>query len=382
MKYRKLGRQGIEVGVIGLGAEHLENSSRETITSVLDVAMEAGVDYTDLFMASPDVRDHFGAALAGRRERMMIAGHLGATMKDGQYFRSRDTDHSERYFDDLLTRLRSDYIDVLMLHFVDNDADFDRVFGDGGLLELAKRLQKAGKARMLGLSSHVAPVSLKAVQSGEIDLLMFPINPAVDTLPGDLQIEAHWDDGTFEQLATEKAALASDRQELYHACAVAGVAVVAMKPYYAGRLFVAGNPSSMVLTPVQCLAYALDRPGVATVVPGCRSADEMRAALAYLDSGEEERDYSSIHENPVWKLRGSCTYCNHCLPCPEGIDIGGVTRLADIAGYQADETVITDYEALPVAAASCTECGVCSDRCPFEVDVVANMRQAIEVFGV
>ncbi|MEE8353660.1 MAG: aldo/keto reductase, partial [Dehalococcoidales bacterium] len=345
MKYRKLGKQAIEVGVIGLGAEYLEKASRETITSVLDVAMEAGVNYTDLFMASPDVRDHFGAALAGRRERMMIAGHLGATMKDGQYFRSRDSDHSERYVDDLLTRLRSDYIDVLMLHFVDDDGDFDRVFDDGGLLALAKRLQKAGKARILGISSHVAPVSLRAVRSGEIDVLMFPVNPALDTLPGNLKIEAQWEDDIFGEVATDKAGLASDRQELYHACAAAGVAVVAMKPYYAGRLFVAGNASGMVLTPVQCLAYTLDRPGVATAVPGCRTADEMRAALAYLDAGEEERDYSSIHENPVWKLRGSCTYCNHCLPCPEGIDIGGVTRLADIAGYQADETVITDYEA-------------------------------------
>ncbi len=381
MKYRKLGGQGIEVGVIGLGAEHLEKSSRETIASVVDVAMEAGVNYTDLFMASPDVRDHFGAALAGRRERMMIAGHLGATMKDGQYFRSRDTDYSERYLDDLLTRLRSDYIDVLMLHFVDNDADFDHVFGDSGLLELAKRLRKAGKARMLGLSSHVAPVSLRAVRSGEIDVLMFPVNPALDTLPGDLQIEAQWNDATFGEVATEKASLASDRQGLYHASAAAGVAVVAMKPYYAGRLFVAGNPSGMVLTPVQCLAYALDRPGVTTAVPGCRTADEMRAALAYLDADDEERDYSSIHDNPVWKLRGSCTYCNHCLPCPEGIDIGNVTRLADIASYQANEAIIADYEALPVTAASCTECGICSDRCPFEVDVVANMDRAIKVFG-
>lgn len=381
MRYRKLGRQGVEVGIIGLGAEYLESASRETLTSVLDVAMEAGVNYTDLFMASPDVRDHFGAALAGRRERMIIAGHLGSTMKDGQYFCSRDADHSEQYVDDLLTRLRTDYIDVLMLHFVDEDADFDRVFGEGGLLEIAKRFQKTGKARMLGISSHVAPVSLRAVRSGEIDVLMFPVNPALDTLPGDLKMEAQWDDDTFGKSVNDRAMLASDRQELYHACAAAGVSVVAMKPYYAGRLFVADNPSGMVLTPVQCLAYALDRPGVVAVVPGCRSADEMQAALAYLEADDEARDYSSIHDNPVWKLRGSCTYCNHCLPCPEKIDIGGVTRLSDVAGYQAEDVIIAEYKALPVTAASCTECGVCSERCPFGVDVVANMQRALEVFG-
>ena len=80
MRYRKLGRPGTEVGIIGLGAEQLEKASPETIAAVVDVAMEAGVNYTDLFLASADVRDHFGAALAGRRERMVIAGRFTRTV--------------------------------------------------------------------------------------------------------------------------------------------------------------------------------------------------------------------------------------------------------------------------------------------------------------
>jgi predicted aldo/keto reductase-like oxidoreductase len=276
-----------------------------------------------------------------------------------------------------MKRLRTDYIDILMLHLVDDETDCDVVFDEGGLLGVAKRLRKEGKARMLGVSSHVAPVALKAVRSGEIDVLMFPVNPAMDAIAGSLGIEQQFK----EDAVVEAGGVSPDRQELYNACAAGGVSIVAMKPYYAGILLAADNRSGVTLTPSQCLAYALDRPAVATTVPGCRTADEMRAALAYLEASDEERDYSAIHRSPLWKLGGSCTYCNHCLPCPEEIDIGGVTRLADIAAYQADAAIIAEYKSLPVTASACTECGVCNERCPFTVDAVANMQRAAEVFG-
>ncbi len=70
------------------------------------------------------------------------------------------------------------------------------------------------------------------------------------------------------------------RKELYHACAVHGVGVVAMKPYAAGLLLTEGNPSSIVLTPVQCVNYALTQPAVCTVVPGCKNITEMNPKIA------------------------------------------------------------------------------------------------------
>jgi len=38
------------------------------------------------------------------------------------------------------------------------------------------------------------------------------------------------------------------------------------------------------------------------------------------------------------------------------------------------------YAGLPVKAAACTECGDCLARCPFDVDVIARMRRAVEIF--
>ena len=380
MQYRKLGSQRIDASIIGLGAEHLEHSPLDTIISVVDTALDGGMNYIDLFMASPDVRDNFGIALKNRRQQVIITGHLGATLKNDQYNRSRDKALCEHYFNDLLTRLQTDYIDVLMLHYIDEPDDYDEVFNtEDGLLELAFRLQKEGKVRMLGMSSHRVPVSLTAVNSGYIDVLMFPVNPATDMLPGDIKIEAAFQAITYKQPQTETDQ--RSRKDLYHTCAARSVSIVAMKPYAAGWLFTKGNPSSIVLTPVQCLSYALSQPAVCTVVPGCRTANEVKTALAYLEATDLEKDFNAIDTNSIWKLQGSCMYCNHCLPCPVSIDIAAVTRLADTSRHARDTRIATEYEALPVTASACTECGVCTERCPFNVDVVCNMKQAAAIFG-
>src|SRR5687768_6260397 len=115
MQFRKLGKTGVDVSVIGLGAEHLEHAPKETVLSVMNEAMAGGVNYVDLFMASPHVRDHFGTALHGKRQEIMIAGHLGSAWKEEQYHRTRDPKMCLDFFHDLLTRLNTDYIDVLML---------------------------------------------------------------------------------------------------------------------------------------------------------------------------------------------------------------------------------------------------------------------------
>ena len=381
MRYRKLGRTEIDVGIVGLGGEYLEYASRDTIISVVNAAIAHEVNYVDLFMASPDVRDNFGIALKNKRHKAIVAGHLGAAFENGQYYRTRDKVVSEKFFNDLLTRLQTDYIDVLMLHYIDEPDDYETVFGSEGLLGLAMRVKREGKARFIGMSSHKVPVALKAVNSGHIDVLMFPINPAFDTLPGNVKVETSKQDNAYSQPSIAINKTAPERKELYHACAIHGVGIVAMKPYAAGWLFTKGNPSSIVLTPVQCINYVLSQPGVCTVVPGCRNAEEMKDALAFLDATGEEKDFIAIAENPVWKLRGSCMYCNHCLPCPVGIDIGTTTRVTDTAAYGMTDSIISEYETLSSKASDCTECGVCIENCPFGVDVVRNMVRAVAMFG-
>jgi hypothetical protein len=68
------------------------------------------------------------------------------------------------------------------------------------------------------------------------------------------------------------------------------------------------------------------------------------------------------------------------LPCPEGIEIGWTIWLVDQAQGGVTEELRGFYGGFAAPASTCTECGACLERCPFEVDILAKLRQAVEVF--
>jgi len=344
MQTRPLGRTGLSVGVIGLGTEYLVGAPRETVISVVREAASRGVNYFDVLFSYPAYRDNLGAALEGLRDSILVAGHIGAAETNGQYRRTRDIAECERLFEDLLSRLKTDYVDVAVLQFVDEEDDYAQVMGPGGLLELAQRYQRQGKARFIGMSGHKAPVALKAAQSGQINVLMHNVSLLLHSTAG--------------------------MAELFRTCTARQVGLVGMKPFAGGELL------RRSATPIQCISYGLSQPGVCTLVPGVKNLDELRATLAYLEASEEERDFSAVLAVLAGVETGICVYCNHCLPCPAGINIGEVLRLAVAAEGHAPSPLLEQYKLSPVKASECTECGACTERCPFGVDVIARMKEA------
>jgi predicted aldo/keto reductase-like oxidoreductase len=351
MVYRTLGRTGVEVGVVGLGCEYLIDKPPGHAVSVVRGALDAGVNYLDLFWGQAEIRDAYGEALAGRREAALIAGHLGAWHQDGQYTRTRDLALSEELVDDLLTRLRTDYLDVLFLHNCDEPDDYELVITQH--CELAERLRRAGKARFLGFSTHTPDIGLRAVTSGLVDVLMIQLHPLEHSREG--------------------------RDALLDACVERNVGVVAMKPYAGGKLL--REHASAAVTPVACLSYALAQRGVCTVVPGAHDHAALGDALAYLTATDTERDFSPALQELGTVESASCVYCNHCLPCPVGIDVGGVTRLLDTADRGAVAAAREAYARLSVPASDCVECGDCAGRCPWSIDAPAAMARAAAVLG-
>lgn len=78
MRYRELGRTGMRVSEIGFGGEWMDGAPEEA-RAVVDAAEAAGVNVLDCWMPDPTRRSNLGDALAGRRERWVIQGHLGST---------------------------------------------------------------------------------------------------------------------------------------------------------------------------------------------------------------------------------------------------------------------------------------------------------------
>ncbi len=355
MIYKKLGRTGERISVVSLGAEHLLGQPQAVIDEVVHAALDAGMNYMDLFMPEDSVREAIGSALGARRKDMMIAGHIGSVVQDGQSGRTRDMRESEEYVARLLRILRTDYIDAAMVFFVDTHEDLDVAFAPGGQLDLARRMKKEGTARFIGMSSHVPSVARAAVESGALDILMFPVNPAHD-LKGDVDIDTMFGDEGYDVQGMHPS-----RAALYRACEKAGTAVVSMKTYGAGRLLAGHSMMNVKMTPVQCIHYALTRPAVVSAVTGCRSGLEVAAAAAYCAATDGEKDLSMLAQAKQYGGQGKCMYCNHCLPCPVQIDVAASMAALD-AGT---EDLAARLAKLSVHPSACIACGACTDRCPF-----------------
>lgn len=141
-------------------------------------------------MSEPNVRSNIGNALKGKRGKWIIQGHFGSTWQNGQYVRTREMDKVKEAFSDLLTRLQTDYIDLGMIHFVDEEAEFHRIM-DGEFLTYVKEQKAPGVIRHIGMSTHNPKVAKLAALSGEIEMILFSINPAFDLLPASEDISAN-----------------------------------------------------------------------------------------------------------------------------------------------------------------------------------------------
>ncbi|WP_195270455.1 aldo/keto reductase [Eubacterium sp. 1001713B170207_170306_E7] len=384
MEYRKL--KGVEtpVSVIGFGGVYLEGMPGDEIIEMVYHAMDLGINLLDLYMPQPEIRDAIGAAVRTHPGKMLIQGHLCTVCDQGQYVRSRNLEEVKRSFEDMLNRLGQDYVDFGMIHFLDSEKDVESV-KKSGILDYAINLKEQGVIRKLGFSSHNAVTAMKLVETGLYEMLMFSLNPAYDLDHGQREVE---DIMAFKGVAVDEKALgiAPVRSALYQRCEAMGIGITVMKALAAGRLLSAeSSPFGRAMTPAQCYHYALDRPGVVSVLPGFSSLREIDEAAAYCRSSEIERDYSAIADAPSFQLQGQCMYCNHCQPCPSGIDVAAVTKYLDVARQHKGRipgATAEHYKALKAHGSDCIECGSCVKRCPFGVDVIRNMQEASGIFGL
>lgn len=116
-------------------------------------------------------------------------------------------------------------------------------------------------------------------------------------------------------------------------------------------------------------------------MPGFASVEELNQSLAWLNATAEEKDLSAINDSLVGKFHDQCMYRNHCQPCPKGIEIAQVTKLADLAEKGLTDELRGQYAALDIAGGDCIQCGSCTKHCPFGIDAMGNMARAKTVFG-
>jgi len=246
--YRKLGRTGEKVSVIGLGGYHLgkQSDANESIR-IIRTGIDEGINFLD------NCWDYNGGESEIRMGRALRDGYRQKaflmTKIDG-----RNKATAVAQMNDSLRRLQTDRIDLLQFHEVIRDSDPDRIFAKGGAMEAVLEAQKAGKVRFIGFTGHKSPdIHLEMLATASkhgftFDAVQMPLNV----------MDAHFN--SFEK----KVLPILNKQD---------VGVLGMKPM--------GDPfilESKTVTAVECLHYAMNLP-TSVVITGCDSLPILRQAL-------------------------------------------------------------------------------------------------------
>jgi predicted aldo/keto reductase-like oxidoreductase len=246
--YRTLGRTGEKVSVIGLGGYHLgKQSDPQESIQIIRTGIDEGINFLDNCWdyngGESEIR--MGKALRdGYRQKAFLM-----TKIDG---RTKSTAASQ--LDESLRRLQTDRIDLLQFHEVIRDTDPDRIFAEGGAMEVVLQAQKAGKIRYIGFTGHKSPdIHLKMLATASnhgftFDTVQMPLNV----------MDAHFD---------------SFQQKVLPVLTKSDIGVLGMKPM--GDHYILG---SKTVTALECLYYAMNLP-TSVVITGCDSLPILQQAL-------------------------------------------------------------------------------------------------------
>ena len=355
--------RGERIGVIGMGSSVIGARPESEIIGTVRAAVELGVNCFDMAGGHAAIFGAYGKALQDLRDRVYLQVHFGADYTSGEYGWTTDLEGVKRSVDWQLRNLKTDYIDFGFIHCIDEASDLV-TYEKNGVLDYLLEMKRSGVVHHLGLSSHTPALVEEMLDRKFIDVVMFSVNPIYDYGKGDYGIGG-----------------SEERNAMYAHCQRDGVGITVMKPFCGGQLLdAARSPFGKALTKAQCIQYALDKPGVLTVLPGYGSEQELREVLDFFETSAEERDYSCISAFTPEDSKGKCVYCKHCQPCPVGLDIGLINKYYDLARL-GDGLAKEHYLTLEHRAEDCVGCGHCDSRCPFHVAQSARMQEIQAYFG-
>lgn len=242
---RVLGRTGLAVSAVGLGAMDTPTSTEGAAT--LRRALDLGINFVDT------AREYAGSEfLIGQvvRERGAAGLHVcSKTFSHSVHGSQRDVDRS-------LSVLGLEQVDLYMLHDISTAEAWAEATADGGALEGLKVAQFRGLIRFIGVSSHSLEIAERAVRSGEFDAVML-----------------------------EYSAFYPESGSLIDMSSSLDVGVIAMRPIGGS-----GRASMMrtrmaegyrgPLTPPNLLRYVLSNPNVSVAIPGARFPSRVEENVA------------------------------------------------------------------------------------------------------
>ena len=177
METRRLGRLEHRSSVLIYGAASLSEVDQDTADASVSEALEAGINHVDVAADYGDAELRLGSMMSGIRDRIFLATKTGLRTEEEAWAQINAS----------LERLRTDRVDLLQLHAVNDRAELDLVTGENGSLQAAIRAKEEGLVGAIGLTGHThrAPtVQTEGLRRFPFDSILTPLNRKLVQVPG------------------------------------------------------------------------------------------------------------------------------------------------------------------------------------------------------
>ncbi len=334
MDYKILGKTRLKVSELAFGALQFARLKEHDAIKLARYAYDSGINLYDTAYSYPNSENLLGKSFKGIREYIYII--TKSVKKDKKGFLEE--------LGTSLKRLKTDYIDIYLFHCVSKVIEFEAIKSSGVIDALINEKRK-GKVRHIGFSCHNPSVIDRFYEVDDFSVLMIPLN--------------------FMTTEYIKRPLLEKFKEN-------NIGLLAMKPFGGGRL----------IDIELCFKFLKKYPQVIPVA-GMQTIEELRQNLEYVKNNEAlaEADYKRIREISQELGTKFCRGCGYCMPCDNGIEIVDINFIKIYyKQFSSDDFLNLGLSEKVELARECTECGKCSQKCPFELNVPEIIKENITFF--
>lgn len=373
MLYRN-DRYGNPISILGYGCMRFTTKAGsidiDKAEKEIMAAYEAGVNYYDTAYVYPGSEAALGVIL----ERNNIREKINIATKLPQYL-VKNRESLDKYFDEELKRLKTDYIDYYLMHHMTAINQWDKL-EQLGIRDWIKEKKESGQIRNIGFSYHGNTEDFIGIlDSYDWDFCQIQYN----------YVDEHTQAGL---------------KGLRHA-AEKGIPVVIMEPLRGGKLVnllpekakkeIAASPKGYTNAELG-LRWLWNQPEVTCVLSGMNSpemvAENCRIA-SDAEAGSFDEDDFALIEKVKEAIRETervgCTGCRYCMPCPKGVDIPALFRSYNMTSLESMAQARFEYaqtvglKSEPAFATQCIECGKCEQHCPQNIPIRQMIKEADRV---
>jgi len=168
---RQLGKTGVEVTILGLGGEGILRTfgQEQEAVSLIQRAIDLGITYFESARAYSGSESYYGMALKERRREIFLASKSHERTGDGAL----------KHLETTFSAMKTDCLDLWMIHDVRTPKDLDVIFGPKGAIKAFESAKHNKLARFIGISGHRNPTILsRALDLFPFDTVLMPVNPA------------------------------------------------------------------------------------------------------------------------------------------------------------------------------------------------------------